>query len=92
MKTHGFTDAELEQFRRFQRLSYALQQSVIDQLHDGITEREVAKALMKAYRAEGVTAWFHLPVVLSPTAPRFPIPGRCCRSGPPTARSNQATR
>jgi Xaa-Pro aminopeptidase len=74
MKTHGFTDAELERFRHFQRLSFALQQSVIDQLHDGITEREVAKAMMKAYRAEGVTAWFHLPVVLFADRTALPDP------------------
>lgn len=74
MKTHGFTDAELEQFRRFQRLSFAIQQSAIDKLHDGITEREVAKALMKAYRSEGVTAWFHLPVVLFGDRTALPDP------------------
>ena len=74
MKTDRFTDAELEQFRRFQRLSYAIQQSAVDQLHDGITEREVARMLMKAYRAEGVAAWFHLPVVLFGDRTALPDP------------------
>ncbi len=74
MKIEHFTDVELDEFLRFQRLSYAIQQSAIDQLHDGITERDVARILMKAYRAEGVTAWFHLPVVLFGDRTALPDP------------------
>lgn len=40
MNTDRFTDAELEQFRDFQRRSYAIRQSVLDQLDNGITERD----------------------------------------------------
>ena len=64
MKISGFADAELDEFLRCQRLSYAIQASVLDGLHDDITERDVAKQLFTAYRAEGVRAYFHLPVVL----------------------------
>ncbi len=74
MKIEDFTDSELDEFLRLQRLSYAIQQSAIDQLHDGITEREVARILMKAYRGEGVEAWFHLPVVLFGDRTALPDP------------------
>ncbi|MEP6623770.1 MAG: M24 family metallopeptidase [Acidimicrobiia bacterium] len=64
MKIDGFTDLELEHFADYQRLSYAIQRSVLDNLHDGITEREVARQLFTRYRDEGVRGYFHLPVVL----------------------------
>ncbi len=64
MKIDGFTDRELERFADYQRLSYAIQRSVLDTLHDGITEREVARQLFTRYRDEGVRGYFHLPVVL----------------------------
>ena len=91
MKIDGFSDRELAEFLARQRLSYAIQASVIGELYDGITERAAARLLMKAYRAEGVQAWFHLPVVPfgDRTSPRHP--GRCCPSGRPTARCNPAT-
>lgn len=74
MKIENFNDSELDEFLRCQQLSYAIQQSAIHQLHDGITEREVARLLMKAYRAEGVKAWFHLPVVLFGDRTALPDP------------------
>ena len=74
MKIRDFTDTELDEFLRYQRLSYAIQASVIDGLHDGITEREVAKQLFTAYRAEGVHAYFHLPVVLFGDRTALPDP------------------
>lgn len=74
MKIDGFTDPELDEFLSRQRLSYAIQASVIGELHDGITERAVARLLMKAYRAEGVQAWFHLPVVLFGDRTALPDP------------------
>ena len=74
MKLDGFSDSELDEFRDRQRLSYAIQQSVMEQLHDGITERAVARLLMKAYRSEGVQAWFHLPVVLFGDRTALPDP------------------
>ena len=74
MKLAGFTDTEIDQFLRYQRLSFAIQRSVIDTLHDGITEREVAKQLFSAYRAEGVRGYFHLPVVLFGERTALPDP------------------
>ena len=74
MKIDGFTDPELDEFLARQRMSYAIQASVIRELHDGITERAVARLLMKAYRAEGVQAWFHLPVVLFGDRTALPDP------------------
>lgn len=61
MKWSGFNDAEIERFRDFQVLSFEVQQRIVATLRTGITERDVAKAMMKAYRAEGVASYFHLP-------------------------------
>ena len=47
---------------------------MIDDLHNGITEREVAKELYSAYRAEGVLGYFHLPVVLFGDRTALPDP------------------
>ena len=74
MKIDGFSDRELDEFLSRQRLSYAIQASVVGELHDGITERAVARQLMKAYLAEGVQAWFHLPVVLFGDRTALPDP------------------
>ena len=82
MKVDGFSDSELDEFRDRQRLSYAIQQSVMEQLHDGITERAVARLLMKAYRSEGVQAWFHLPVVLFGDRTALPDPWTVLRFWP----------
>ena len=74
MKIDGFSDRELDDFLARQRLSYAIQASVIGEFYDGITERAAARLLMKAYRAEGVQAWFHLPVVLFGDRTALPDP------------------
>lgn len=74
MKIDRFTDVELDDFLRFQQLSFAIQTAVIGELHDGITEREVARRLFRAYRAEGVLAYFHLPVVLFGDRTALPEP------------------
>ncbi len=74
MKISGFTDAELDEFLQYQRTSFAIQTSVIDGLHDGITEREAAKQLFTAYRSEGVRGYFHLPVVLFGDRTALPDP------------------
>lgn len=74
MKTHTFTDTELDQFLRFQQLSFAIQASVLDDVADGVTERAVATTLLKRYRDEGVRGYFHLPVVLFGDRTTLPDP------------------
>jgi peptidase M24-like protein len=63
-KTKGFTPAELDRFRTLQRLSFSILTAEAARLEPGMSEREVGQRLVKAYRAEGVKSFFHLPVVL----------------------------
>jgi hypothetical protein len=63
-KTRGFTGAELERFRSLQRLSFSILTAEAARLEPGMSEREVGRRLVKAYRREGVKSFFHLPVVL----------------------------
>ncbi|MFZ2030427.1 MAG: M24 family metallopeptidase [Vitreimonas sp.] len=63
-KTRGFKDAELERFRSLQRLSFSILTAEAARLEPGMTEREVGRRLVRAYRREGVRSFFHLPVVL----------------------------
>ncbi len=74
MKWSGFSDEEIERFRHFQTLSFEIQQSIASTLRTGVTERDIAKAMMKAYRAEGVGSYFHLPVVLFGERTTLPDP------------------
>lgn len=64
MRWSGWTDSELDTFRRLQRQSFDIQRSVIDELTTGTTEREAARAMMRAYRSAGASSFFHLPVAL----------------------------
>lgn len=63
-KARGFSDAELDRFRALQRLSFAILADEARRLEPGMSEREVARRLVQAYRREGVKSFFHLPVVL----------------------------
>lgn len=60
----GFTDVQLDRFRRFQRTSYDVLAEVAAQIAPGVTERDATRWAMKAYRREGVERYFHLPVAL----------------------------
>lgn len=63
-KTRNFTDTELDRFRALQRLSFSILLDEAKRLQPGMTEREVARRLVLAYRREGAKSFFHLPVVL----------------------------
>src|SRR6185295_15542927 len=63
-KTRNFSLAELERFRALQRLSFNILTGEASRLEPGISERDVARRLVLAYRAKGVKSFFHLPVVL----------------------------
>ena len=49
----GFADRQLDEFRRWQRTSYAVLSEVVAQLTEGTTERDATRLAMKAYRREG---------------------------------------
>ncbi len=64
IESAGFTDSQLETFRRWQAVSYDVLGEVVSQLEPGVTERDAARWAMKAYRREGADRFFHLPVAL----------------------------
>ncbi len=64
IRATGFSSATLERFAARQRWSFSILEQTAAELQPGQTEREVARALMRRYRASGATAFFHLPVVL----------------------------
>lgn len=64
IKTHNFTAAALSHFRDLQRTSFTILEETAAGLVGGETEKEVAHALVKRYRAAGAGSFFHLPVVL----------------------------
>jgi len=70
----GFDAAQLERFRAGQRASYAVLEEVAAGLKPGVTEREAAIRMTRAYRNLGVRSWFHLPVALF--GARTALPGR----------------
>jgi len=70
----GFNAAQLDRFRAGQRASYAVLEAVAAELTPGITERETTLRITRAYRALGVTSYFHLPVALF--GARTALPGR----------------
>ncbi len=63
-KTKAFSDAELDRFRALQRLSFSILTDEARGLAPGMTEQDVARRLVKAFRKAGVKSFFHLPVVL----------------------------
>ena len=70
----GFADRELDEFRRWQRTSYAVLSEVVAQLTEGSTERDATRLAMKAYRREGADRFFHLPVALFGERTALPEP------------------
>ncbi len=74
MQWSGFTDPQLEDFRRFQQLSFEIQATIADGLTAGDTERDVTTRMLDAYRAEGVASFFHLPVALFGARTTLPDP------------------
>ena len=64
VKSRNFSASELARFLELQRRSFAILEETGAELAEGVTERDVAKALVRRYRATGATAFFHLPVAL----------------------------
>lgn len=63
-KARNFSAAEIDRFRTLQRLSFSILTDEARRLEPGISERDVARRLVLAYRREGAKSFFHLPVVL----------------------------
>jgi Xaa-Pro aminopeptidase len=74
MRWSGFTDTELDEFRRFQQLSFDIQQTVRQRLTTGATERDATRWMMGLYRDAGVASFFHLPVALFGDRTTLPDP------------------
>lgn len=64
IKTRNFSASQLDQFLELQQLSFSILQGVAGELKGGETEKQVARELMRRYRAEGADSFFHLPVAL----------------------------
>ncbi|MEM7358317.1 MAG: M24 family metallopeptidase [Pseudomonadota bacterium] len=64
IKSSKFSDSELDKFRELQQLSFSILENMASELTVGLTEKEVAGALVRRYRDAGFTSFFHLPVVL----------------------------
>ena len=64
IKTHNFSATSLSHFCDLQRTSFAILEETAASLVGGETEKEVARALVRRYRAAGADSFFHLPVVL----------------------------
>lgn len=64
IKTKNFSSTELERFRGLQRRSFEILESTASNLQGGESEKEIARSLVKQYRAAGADSFFHLPVVL----------------------------
>ncbi|HEY6396279.1 MAG TPA: M24 family metallopeptidase [Solirubrobacteraceae bacterium] len=88
----GFNDLQLEQFRRWQAVSFEVLGEVAARLTPGVTERDATRWAMKAYRREGADRFFHLPVALFGERTALPEPwntqsfwptGRVLESGDP---------
>ncbi|HUQ39096.1 MAG TPA: M24 family metallopeptidase [Acidimicrobiales bacterium] len=70
----GFTDQRLEEFRRWQGVSYGVLSEVRDRLRPGITERRATVWAMQGFRREGADRYFHLPVALFGERTALPEP------------------
>lgn len=70
----GFSAAQLDRFKAGQRASYGVLEEVAAGLQPGITERAATLRMTRAYRALGVSSYFHLPVALF--GARTALPGR----------------
>lgn len=70
----GFTDRQLDRFRRLQAVSYDVLGEVAAQITPGVTERDATRWAMKAYQREGADRFFHLPVALFGERTALPEP------------------
>ncbi len=74
IESTGFTDQQLDTFRRWQSVSYGVLGEVAAQLTPGLTERDATRMAMKAFRREGADRFFHLPVALFGERTALPEP------------------
>jgi Xaa-Pro aminopeptidase len=72
MKISGFTSTELDNFRQYQRASYALLEDVAASLREGETEKDVAGRMRKRFHEQGVHHYFHVPVALFGARTAYP--------------------
>lgn len=64
VKTSNFSDLALKRFHDLQQESFAILEDTAADLSGGETEKDVARLLVRRYRAAGAGSFFHLPVVL----------------------------
>lgn len=64
IKMHDFSDEELQNFRRYQRLSYQILEDTTLQLKVGDSEESTVRKLRKAFHKAGAHNYFHVPVAL----------------------------
>jgi Xaa-Pro aminopeptidase len=72
MKISGFTPAELDRFKEYQRASYAVLEDVASSLREGETEKDAARRVRKRFHEQGVHHYFHVPVALFGTRTAYP--------------------
>lgn len=63
-KTKNFSNESLSHFRDLQRTSFTILENMAASLTKGQSEKDIARELVKQYRAAGANSFFHLPVVL----------------------------
>ena len=64
IKSQNFTDGELQQFRRYQRLAFQILEQTAVELKVGDTEKSVVRKLRKSFHQAGAHNYFHVPVAL----------------------------
>jgi len=61
VKTKSFSPKQLETFRSLQARSFSILEQTASELQEGMTEKDVAKTLVRRFRDEGFQSFFHLP-------------------------------
>ncbi|PZS13910.1 MAG: Xaa-Pro aminopeptidase [Pseudonocardiales bacterium] len=74
IKSDGFSDTHIEQFRRWQRVSFEVLGDVADQLVPGMTERDATRLAVRTFAREGARRYFHPPVALFGQRTALPEP------------------
>jgi Xaa-Pro aminopeptidase len=64
IKMQGFNDEELQNFHRYQRLSYQILEDTALGLKVGDSEEATARKMRKAFHKAGAHNYFHVPVAL----------------------------
>src|SRR5262245_51500538 len=72
VKVAGFSAAELDRFKQYQRASYETLSSVAAGLRTGETEKDAARRVRKRFHEQGVHHYFHVPVALFGTRTAYP--------------------